>query len=84
MAGLTCPLETRMWLWYKLAHFEELGYLSFEPVRRQLSVLWGMPLLLTGGFSAWKERVPGGSVKVMGDEEIDIMAKMENVGLEDT
>lgn len=83
MAGLTCPLETRIWLWHKLAHFEELGYLSFEPVRRQLSVQWDMPQLLTGGFTGWKERVPGGTVKVLDDDDIDVMVKIEKVGLED-
>lgn len=82
MAGLTCPLEIRMWLWHKLAHFEELGYFSFEPVRRQLAFQWGMPQLLTSGFKGWKERVPGGGVKTLGDDDIDIMIKMANVGLE--
>lgn len=84
MAGLTCPLETRMWLWHKLAHFEELGYLSFQPIKLRLSVIWGMPELLTGGFREWKERVPGRGAKILEDEDIEIMASMENVGLEDT
>lgn len=84
MAGLTCPFETRRWLWHKLAHFEELGYLSCQPIKRQLSVIWGMPQLLTGGFGEWKERVPGGGAKILEDDEFDIMVRMENVGLEDT
>lgn len=84
IAGLTCPLEIRMWLWHKLAHFEELGYLSIEPVKRQLSVIWGMPQLLTGSFKEWKECVPGGGAKILEEEDIDIMVKMQAVELEDT
>jgi hypothetical protein len=54
IVGFTCPEELRLWLWHKLAHFEKVGNLSMEPLKKSLSVVWGMPELLTDGFEHWK------------------------------
>lgn len=38
-----CPSELRLWLWYKLVHFENLGMITVDPIKRSLSRLWDMP-----------------------------------------
>ena len=54
VAGFSCPKELRNWYWHKLVHFERLGPMYVEPVRRYLAVLWGMPELITQSFSSSK------------------------------
>ena len=53
VAGFSCPREIRSWYWHKLVHFEQVCPKYVEPVRRYLSVVWGMPELLTQGFESW-------------------------------
>ena len=50
MAATTCSPELRGWLWYKLRHFEHLGYLTFEAIKRHLAALWNIPEIVTKGF----------------------------------
>ena len=73
-----------MWLWHKLAHLEEFGDLRFEPSKRHLAVMWGMPELISGGgFRGWKERVPRNRVRVLGVDDIDVMANVAKLNLND-
>ena len=46
LATTTCPADCRVWLWYKLAHFEKLAHLTFDPVKRNLATLWNMPQIV--------------------------------------
>jgi hypothetical protein len=52
VAGFALPKELRRWYWCKMAHFERLAPSYVEPVRRYVSVLWGIPELLTVGFES--------------------------------
>jgi hypothetical protein len=54
MIGSACTGDLREWFWHKLAHFEESGSTFIEPVKRQLAIFWGIPELVTLGFSAMK------------------------------
>ena len=47
LSTTTCPPELRVWLWCKLVHFETLGHLSFDPIKRNLASLWNMPEIIT-------------------------------------
>jgi hypothetical protein len=47
LATTFCPPPLRSWLWWKLVHFEELGHLTFDPMRRSLAVLWDMPEIVS-------------------------------------
>jgi hypothetical protein len=39
----TCPQELRLWFWYKLAHFEELGLATFRnPIGEYYVKLWNI------------------------------------------
>ena len=46
-ATTTCPTDCRTWLWYKLNHFEKLAHLTFDPVKRNLAVMWDMPQIVS-------------------------------------
>ena len=76
MAGFTCPEELRMWLWHKLAHFEEYGLRHMDMVKKNLSVVWGMPELLTQSFNSWKQRPLENRVEVLNADVIDDAAKI--------
>ena len=76
VAGFSCPRELRRWYWYKLAHFEELGLKYVEPVRRYLSVLWGMPELLTLSFGSWKQNPLESRTTALTADDIDTAAKV--------
>ena len=82
MAGFSCPPNVRMWLWHKLAHFEELGHQYVEPVKKNLSVVWGMPELLTMGFR-WQGPLQE-QKKVLRAEDIELAAKIVAISLEDS
>jgi hypothetical protein len=47
LATTTCPLESRLWLWHKFLHFEKLGHLTFDPMKRKLASLWNMPEIIS-------------------------------------
>lgn len=51
VAGFALPHKLRRWYWYKMAHFERLAPLYAEPVRKYVGFLWGIPEMLTMGFS---------------------------------
>jgi hypothetical protein len=39
----TCPQELRLWFWYKLAHFEQLGLATFnKPIMENYAKLWNI------------------------------------------
>ena len=51
--GFICKRQYRPWYWHKLGHFEELGS-YIDPVKRMVAIFWGMPELLTKGFTSFK------------------------------
>jgi len=83
IAGKSCAPEIRMWLWYKLAHFEELGHFSLEPITKVLSVWWDMPNLAEEGFGPWKVGPPAQQVRVLSVEDVDLATQMGNLEIED-
>lgn len=76
MAGFSVPKELRKWLWHKLAHFEQLGPSFIEPVKKNLSVVWGMPELLTQSFDVWKEKPIENRIEHLNADDIDTAAKI--------
>lgn len=49
LATTTCPPECRIWLWYKLRHFEKVGHIQFDrPLKKSLATLWNMPQIMSG------------------------------------
>ena len=68
-----------MWLWCKLAHFEDLGQFCLDPIKKILSVWWGMPSLPTEGFGPWKEDPPSEQIRVLSVEDVDLAAQMTNL-----
>ena len=82
MAGFSCPPKLRIWLWHKLAHFEELGRQYVEPVKKNLSVVWGMPELLTMGFGL--RRPLQEQKKVLSVDDIQLAAKIVAISVEDS
>lgn len=83
LAGLSCPSNVRMWLWYKLAHFEELGQFTIEPIKKVLSVLWDMPTLVAEGFNPWKKDPPVHNIRRLNADDIDIVTKLVHIELDD-
>lgn len=79
MAGFSCPPSLRMWLWHKLAHFEELVSLYVSPFKSLLSVLWGMPELLTKGFGS---KSPLQEQKMLSTDDVELAAKVVAISLE--
>ena len=75
VAGFSCPRELRDWYWHKLVHFERLNYKYVEPVRRYLSVVWGMPELLTQGFESRKQTSLENPNITLTADDIDTAAK---------
>ena len=51
--GFICKRHYRPWYWHKLGHYEELGS-YIDPVKRMVAIFWGMPELLTKGFTSFK------------------------------
>lgn len=76
VAGFSCPVQLRQWLWYKFAHFEQLGPKYVEPVRRYLSVLWGMPGILTLSFESWKRTPLENRIAPLTVDDIEVAAKI--------
>jgi hypothetical protein len=68
--------EFRIWMRCKLAHFEQLGKYCFEPLKRHLAVLWGMPKLTTDGFSAYKYESAGEPERTVDLDTIDLAANI--------
>ena len=54
MAALTCPSNLRMWVWCKLTHFEKLRQFCFEPIKKNLAMLWDMPNIQSDGINPWR------------------------------
>jgi hypothetical protein len=82
-AGFGCPLNVRMWLWYKLAHFEHLGPFAFDPIKKNLSVYWNMPNLAKEGFGAWKKDPPGQKIMDITADTIALASSLAEVNLDD-
>ena len=74
MACFSCPENLRMWLWHKLAHFEESGRRDLEPLKKMLAVFWGIPDLLTKGFRS--EALLEGELKTLRVDDITLAAKI--------
>ena len=51
LSARTCDVEYRKWIWYKLNHFEELGYFIFDAMKKYLAKLWNLPEIITIAFS---------------------------------
>jgi len=69
MAGFGCRrMDIRLWLWRKLAHYEELSVLGYHPMKERLAVFWGMPQLLSMKFEAWKSNPPEQERVVLSEE----------------
>lgn len=83
IAALTCPPNLRMWMWCKLAHFENLGQFSFEPLKMSLAVLWDMPDILTHGFSPVSNNSPEHEGRISSGDDVEITASIGNVNLND-
>jgi len=83
MAGMSCAPEIRMWLWYKLAHFEDLCQFSLDPIKKHLAVWWDMPSLATEGFGSWKWEPPKQQIRVLSVEDIDIATQMAKLEIKD-
>jgi hypothetical protein len=79
LAGGSCSPGLRMWLWYKLAHFEKLGQFSTVGIKKHLSVYWNMPNLATEGFGRWKEEPPNRQVRVLSVEDVDLATRMTSI-----
>jgi hypothetical protein len=76
VAGFSCPQELRSWYSHKLAHFERIGPKYVEPVRRYLSVMWGIPELLTMDFETWKQTSLENPMMALTVNDIDTAAKI--------
>jgi hypothetical protein len=76
LAGMSCPPGIRMWLWYKLAHFENLGQFCFDPIKKYLALWWNMPSLLTDGFGPWKGEPPDRQFGIVSVEDFDLATKL--------
>jgi hypothetical protein len=83
VAGMSCTPEIRMWLWYKLAHFEDLGQFSLDPIKKHLSVWWDMPNLTTEGFGSWKGEPPEQQIRVLSVDDVDVATQMAKLEIED-
>ena len=81
MAGFSCPPTLRLWLWHKLIHFEEFGHWYVETIKRNLSVVWNMPDLLTKGFKI--RELLDGETKVLKADVIGLAAKIVAVNQEE-
>jgi hypothetical protein len=58
LAALTCPQGLRSWLWFKFAHFEKMGGLAFDPIKKTCAVVWKIPEIATNGFDSSKQNIP--------------------------
>lgn len=81
MAAFSCPSQLRLWLWHKLTHFEELARHYVEPFKKVLSVLWGMPEVLTMGFGSGKPMQ--GQNKTLSVDDVELAAKVVATNIED-
>lgn len=75
VAGLSCPTGLRRWYWHKLGHLEGLGATYIEPVKRYISVVLGLPEILTLGFDFWKQIPLENRIMSPTAGEIDMAAK---------
>ena len=73
MAAFSCPPQLRLWLWHKLAHFEELASHYVEPFKKALAVLWRMPEILTMGFGLRKPMQ--GQNKSLSVDDVELATK---------
>jgi hypothetical protein len=82
IVGFTAREELRRWLWHKFAHFEESGALYVNPVKKNLSILWNTPELVSQGFAFWKSRPLGNRRSVVDIDVIDLTVKVADVSLD--
>ena len=84
IAGFVCSKELRPWLWYKFAHFEKSCHHYIEPVKKNLSNLWGVPELLSQSFDMWKSSPLEKRWDVLNPDVIEHTSRMASIGLEDS
>jgi hypothetical protein len=84
IAGFLCSKELRSWLWYKFAHFEKSGHHYVEPVKKNLSNLWGVPELLSQSFDMWKSSPLEKRRSVLNPDVIERTFRMASISLEDS
>ena len=84
IAGFLCSEELRPWLWYKFAHFEKSGHRYVEPVKKNLSNLWGVPELLSQSFDMWKSIPLEKRRDVLNPDVIELTSRMASISLEDS
>ena len=83
IAGMTCPLKMRPWLWHKLSHFEQLGEYVFIPLKKRLAFLWNLPKLSKEGFGAWRCCPPDHAVRDLDVGDIALVSQMATLELHD-
>ena len=81
LAGMSCPPNERMWIWYKLAHFEQWGPLFLDPIKKAVSIFWDMPNIATEGFSC--SAFPEPRIRPLTSEDIDLATRLETVDLDE-
>src|SRR5208282_2119182 len=50
LAAVSCPPNVRPWILSKLRHFEEQGQICNNSIKKNLSVLWNIPEIVTEGL----------------------------------
>ena len=81
VAAQAIPPDLRRWVWCKLAHFESLGQLCFEPIKKNLAAIWDMPEILTKGFSPLLGNTPQHEEGLFNWEDAEIATNMDKVTL---
>jgi hypothetical protein len=82
MACFGCRrMDIRLWLWRKLAHYEELMQMGYQPIRNRLAIFWGMPELLTLRFEAWQTNPPE-QARIVQSEDIQTIVDDAKATLE--
>lgn len=84
LATTTCPPELRVWLWSKLVHFEKLGHLSFDPIKRNLASLWDMPEIVTERYASSRDTSPPQILRNLDCDDIEVTMKDTKLEESDT
>jgi hypothetical protein len=81
--GFVCPQELRPWLWHKLAHFDRCGP-YIKVMKKNISVFWGLPELLTEGFEFWKASPLENRKSYLKIDDIEVAATTRTVKEEES
>jgi hypothetical protein len=83
LAATKCPPYLRGWVWSKLIHFENLGDIRVETVKKNIAISWDTPELLDGSYS-WETGShpnPEPIVDVDDDDDDGIISADEQIKL---